>query len=327
MSAVERFSTRLVPIPRRQLYWRELVAETFPGMVADVPEGIMATLARWSLGQIGLAHALSERAHITRSGVIDQARNFVFHFQRRGSLTITHDGESTTARSGDVIIADDSRPYVVDISGQNDCLILQIPDFMLGEKFASGSWHGQLLCTEDPHVSILRRMIEGLWHERDMLDQVDQEFDGIVASAARIACTNAGRGGGQGNVGRSPLDYALHNLADPELGTARISEATGLSPRAVQKAFLRHVGVTPTAFITERRLQRAAELLGRSDERTITDVAFEVGFSDSAFFSRCFRRRFGEAPRQWRGRAESAVHDIGEVSENGFASVQYAGSL
>jgi AraC-like DNA-binding protein len=33
---------------------------------------------------------------------------------------------------------------------------------------------------------------------------------------------------------------------------------------------------------------------------TITDVAFDVGFSDSAFFTRCFRRHFGVSPSQWR---------------------------
>jgi len=82
-----------------------------------------------------------------------------------------------------------------------------------------------------------------------------------------------------------------------------ICEATGLSPRAVQKAFLRHAALTPTAFIAERRLARAADLLGEGDGRSITDVALEVGFNDPAFFSRCFRRRFGIAPRDWRGRA------------------------
>ena len=322
MSAGELFSTRLVPPQRRQLFWRELVAETFPGMVADVPEGIKATLARWSLGRIGLAHAISGRAHISRSAIADRDRNLVFHFQRHGSLTMTHNDEIITACNGAVVIADDSRPYALDISAQNDCLILQIPDIMLGEKFASGSWHGKLLCPEDPHVGIFRRLIEGLWHERGMLDQVDQEFDGIVAAAARITCTRAGGEGVQHNINTSPMEYALRNLADPELATARISQATGLSPRAVQKAFIRHTGMTPTAFITERRLQRALELLERGDDRSITDVAFEVGFNDSAFFSRCFRRRFGEAPRQWRGRADFVASEYGARAPIGFASVQ-----
>lgn len=322
MSPVERFSTRLVSPHRRQLFWRELVAETFPGMVADVPEGISASLSRWSLGRIGLAHALSDRAHISRQGVEDRSRNLVFHFQRRGSLTLTQCNQATTARSGDIVIADDTRPYAIDLSGQNDCLILQIPEAMLGERLSDGDWHGQMLGHGDPHVAILRRFVEGLWCERDVLDQVDQEFDEIIVAAARIACSKRPQAALQKDANRSPVEYAIHNLADPELGTAQISDATGLTPRAVQKAFARCVGLTPTGFITERRLQDAAELLGRGDDRSITDVAYEVGFNDSAFFSRCFRRRFGEAPRQWRDRFNVVGSENGNAPEIGFASVQ-----
>ena len=36
---------------------------------------------------------------------------------------------------------------------------------------------------------------------------------------------------------------------------------------------------------------------------SITEVAFEMGFNDSAYFARCFRQRFGVAPREWRTRA------------------------
>ena len=64
-----------------------------------------------------------------------------------------------------------------------------------------------------------------------------------------------------------------------------------------------HVAATPTGFIAEQRLQRAAEALRRHDGRSVTQIAFDIGFSDSAFFSRCFRRRFGETPSAWRDRA------------------------
>lgn len=303
MSAVELFSTRLLPLQRRQLFWRELVAETFPGMVAVVPEGFRATLARWTLGRVGLTHALSERAHVSRVGTIGQERNLIFHFQRRGALTLVHDDNITIAGCGDVVIVDDTRPYAIDISERNDCLILQVPASMLGGEFAANGWHGQLLHSTDPHVAILRRMIDGLWCERDMLEHVDPEIDNVVAALARIACIHDASRTGARDDGHSPVEYALRNLGDPGLGTAAISAAAGVSPRAVQKAFARHAGLTPTAFITERRLARAADLLRRADGRSITEVAYDVGFSDSAFFSRCFRRRFGMAPREWRSSA------------------------
>jgi transcriptional regulator GlxA family with amidase domain len=94
--------------------------------------------------------------------------------------------------------------------------------------------------------------------------------------------------------------FVTRHLSDPDLGTARIAGAMGLSTRAVQKAFARGTASTPTGFITEMRLQRASELLKCSDATSVTEIAFDVGFSDSAFFSRCFRRRFGVSPTQWR---------------------------
>ncbi len=104
----------------------------------------------------------------------------------------------------------------------------------------------------------------------------------------------------------SPLDYVRRNLSDPALTTATIARATGLSPRGVQKSFARQINQTPTAYISEQRLARAATLLSAAGKRSVTDVAYEVGFNDSAFFTRCFRSRYGMTPRDWRARGSTA---------------------
>jgi transcriptional regulator GlxA family with amidase domain len=57
---------------------------------------------------------------------------------------------------------------------------------------------------------------------------------------------------------------------------------------------------TPSALIWERRLLRAHELLGRSRELPITEVAFSCGFKNSAHFSRAYRRTFGQTPSATR---------------------------
>src|SRR3546814_6387914 len=59
-------------------------------------------------------------------------------------------------------------------------------------------------------------------------------------------------------------------------------------------------GQTPTAFITERRLEQSARLIANAEAATITEIALDVGFNDPGFFSRCFRRRFGLSPTEWR---------------------------
>ena len=56
-------------------------------------------------------------------------------------------------------------------------------------------------------------------------------------------------------------------------------------------------------FVLAERLARAYRILSnpRFADRSITAVAFEVGFGDLSYFNRTFRRRFGCAPSRLRG--------------------------
>jgi AraC-like DNA-binding protein len=62
------------------------------------------------------------------------------------------------------------------------------------------------------------------------------------------------------------------------------------------------MGTTPSLYIQERRLARAGDKLLAYPEATITQIAFDHGFNDSAYFARCFRRRHGVTPRAFRSR-------------------------
>lgn len=265
-------------------------------MTLNAPEGLQADLSRCALGGVGLARARSSRARIHR--VADEAlgRNLVLHILHRGTLVLTHGDQSSTSRPGEIIVADDAQPYTIDISQSNDCLILQVPIGMMGSAFTQQDWHGRLFDANNPNVLLLGHMLRGIWSQREHFDDLDDEAGALLADAARMVCRHKP----VAQPSRSPVEYALENLCDADLGTAAIGQALNMSSRAVQKSFFRNVGLTPTAFITTRRLERAAALLARDGGQTITDIAFEVGFNDSAFFTRCFRRQFGSSPRKWR---------------------------
>ncbi|WP_432787469.1 helix-turn-helix transcriptional regulator [Novosphingobium rhizosphaerae] len=91
------------------------------------------------------------------------------------------------------------------------------------------------------------------------------------------------------------------HLGDPALRTLTLADACHTSVRTIQNLFAT-MGTTPSAYILERRLVRAAERITGNPAASITEVAFEMGFNDSAYFARCFRQRFGVAPRAWRTR-------------------------
>jgi AraC-like DNA-binding protein len=104
--------------------------------------------------------------------------------------------------------------------------------------------------------------------------------------------------------------HIRRHLADPTLRTSTLARALGISSRSVQGVFER-LTTTASAFILEARLQRAVERLTADRYASITELAFECGFSDSGYFSRCFREHFGLSPRDYRRhrRASAPVAD------------------
>ncbi len=77
---------------------------------------------------------------------------------------------------------------------------------------------------------------------------------------------------------------------------------SNMSRRSFLRAFESAMGCTPIAHVIRLRLDRACELL-RATTRSITEIAYEVGFNDSNYFSRQFRQRMHCTPRQYRQQA------------------------
>jgi AraC-like DNA-binding protein len=97
---------------------------------------------------------------------------------------------------------------------------------------------------------------------------------------------------------RRVIDY-IENDIKQDLTLLAISRAVGASIRSVQYAVRHEAGVTLTALILERRLLRARRLLETSERgTTVQHVCEMVGFDNPSYFSKVYRTRFGESPRQ-----------------------------
>ena len=73
----------------------------------------------------------------------------------------------------------------------------------------------------------------------------------------------------------------------------------GLSPYHFLRLFRRVTGATPHQYLVRCRLRRAARLLA-DPGRSVTDIAFDVGFGDLSNFVNAFRRAAGISPRGFR---------------------------
>ena len=76
---------------------------------------------------------------------------------------------------------------------------------------------------------------------------------------------------------------------------------SGMSRTNYIRMFESAMGTPPIKYLIELRIEEAGRLL-RSTDLSITDIALDVGFSDSNYFSRRFRKTHGQSPREYRKR-------------------------
>jgi len=84
-----------------------------------------------------------------------------------------------------------------------------------------------------------------------------------------------------------------------DLTIERIANAINYSPYHISRLFKDDLNMTIFDYITEVRISKSKELLERS-ELPISSVAEEVGYNDSGYFSRIFKKRVGISPTEYR---------------------------
>jgi len=94
------------------------------------------------------------------------------------------------------------------------------------------------------------------------------------------------------------LQYIDANLTK-ELTITELSDLVHHHPNYFIRFFKNHLGMTPMAYIYERRLEKAKQLLMTSD-MSIGEIAMATGFHDIFHFSKAFKKRIGVAPSEFR---------------------------
>jgi len=88
------------------------------------------------------------------------------------------------------------------------------------------------------------------------------------------------------------------NLGNAEFNVSHLSRKIGMSKAVLYKKFDALVHIPIGEFIKTMRLKKAALILA-NDKLNINQVAWEVGFNDSKYFSKEFKRFFGKTPSEY----------------------------
>ena len=131
------------------------------------------------------------------------------------------------------------------------------------------------------------------------LDEVGQMFASrfveVVSGRSEKALTAADRD--RRRAVETALWIEAHSHRQIDLDDA--AAQAGISPFHFLRLFSNVLGVTPHQYLVRSRLRHAARLLA-DDERSVTDVAYDVGFADLSNFVRTFHRAAGVAPLRFR---------------------------
>jgi transcriptional regulator GlxA family with amidase domain len=99
---------------------------------------------------------------------------------------------------------------------------------------------------------------------------------------------------------RQARDHADRHFAEP-LDLEHLASVAALSKYHFHRLFTATYGRTPAAHLSERRIERAQDLL-RSTNLTVTEVCFAVGFNSLGSFSSRFTKIVGESPSRFQQR-------------------------
>ena len=91
------------------------------------------------------------------------------------------------------------------------------------------------------------------------------------------------------------LAYMETHFCEPKLAIGEICAFGFISQSTLQRGFRERFGMSPKAYLSRLRLQRATELLLSKNE-SVKEAALASGFSDEKFFSRVFKEIYGFPP-------------------------------
>lgn len=309
MSSITRFATDGIAAAERLRYWNTVADEVFAGTFVNADDHRLfeGEMLSWRVGDLDMIRTRSVNATVGRRPLDAAEERIIMHMQLRGSSQHHHKGREALLEPGDFVLASPHAPYYVDLT-PHEMVVVEFPKEGLAERVPRlDDLLARRLSGATASAHVFNDFLLSLWRQAQGTAPSDPEwaaginrvFYDLAAMAIRDAVRDGESGRGDQTLLRQALAVIDATLSDPELRTTSLADALGTSVRTVQNLFA-GIGTTPSAVILERRLERAAERLMAEPGATITEIAFAHGFNDSAYFTRCFRQKFGLSPTEWR---------------------------
>ena len=310
---METVSTRGLPVARKLTFWNEIASDTFAAMEvrANDAEQFHGALQRERLGPLTVMNVCSSavrirhtREHIARMAVPSYL--LLAPLQREMELS-PQGAASIRIRAGEFCLIDHGRTYELTHGDSVRTLCVDIPRERLEARVPRApELVGRLMKPDSTSSRVLVAVLRTLGNEMGPTGAVglSPAFGESVLSviaATYLSCAEGSTARGPEARAKAFRAYIDSRLADPDLRPAEVASYAGVSERYLRAA-LASEGESFSSYVLRRRLQRCAQLLADTGSRgrTITEIAFQCGFSNVTYFGQAFKVRYGMTPRDYR---------------------------
>jgi AraC-like DNA-binding protein len=316
----QMISTREVPDRDRGDYWSELIHELHCNMSLtwdekELPEAIVhrQSAAGFQVLSYSAFPAFYKRdaGHISTDGFGDYeflAPVTSFYYGEQMGRTII-------CGPGQFCLVDYSEPVEMGQKSTQQGFLFKVPRAMLEDRIADPSAAcGVVLNGTGGIAKITLDFLKSIASETNFTHEeyiavCNQLLDLFALSLKNGVDFHMSETTARTATLRRIKSYIRENLSMPGLGTRMISGAFGMSPRYIQILF-KSAGLVICDYIRDERLKMAHRLLisPLHRQKSITEIAFQCGFSSSSYFSSAFKNSFGVSPRNLRQNASPILN-------------------
>ena len=134
---------------------------------------------------------------------------------------------------------------------------------------------------------------------KDKENDTDKEDDVTEESSGTISTESKSMDAPDRDFVAKAVEAVERNITNPSYSVSQLSSDMCMERTGLYKHLVTLLDKSPSLFIREIRLNRAAQLLQSDNSRTIADIAEQVGFNSASYFSKCFQEKFGCRPSEF----------------------------
>lgn len=321
--------TESVAPARRVGYWQQAFRRIFNARVhvdSSVDDDFQGRMVIHEIDRIAVGEFISSPMLLCTQPAATHTSVLAFIVET-GIAVFEQDGQQCALHGRELVLCSGSKPFHLKLSTPARVTSLQVPEQEFLDMFPQGDAVRLVPVRADMGVAALFA---------DQVDNVLRYSDSLVGAGLRgiadsmlhlfgAVVSLAATGGGEDGMSRRLSErrervrrFVRSQLCNPELNVEMIANAMHLSVRQIHRLFASEP-LSIMQWVLLQRLENCCRDLYRPDNarRPISEIAYEWGFSDHAYFSRVFRKHFNASPSEMRRRmlfGDGASDEPAEIS-------------